>query len=433
MNDIPTNFGSGALLDSGIAAALEQRKAEDRKAIESMRCKLCDLIASIQQEDTTACDEAIQKAGEAQTELELVASEASAELSNAIAEHKDARRYLALFIQQHGLTRKAQPPKVGENLAQLALLTSIEACGTGLFLTAGGAMPSFAEAGGLALTASGTVILISAGSGHIAGRHIWYGVQGGLTDSVTLVKRWSARIAAPILAAGLGMLITAMAIVRGTGELSNITFSPNQLHAAATDIQAILLFAFGCATSAFAWWKGLSAFSDPYPGYLHVARAADVITEDARNTYDVAIDDIAVCVEDGREEIANARSALEEARNRRVDALAQAKCVRELSLSEIEHSAARFYAYRAKLIQNYRAVTGHDPEGAHIDWHDRRVLSGAMPDIKVDAELSLTSASERLNAASAALDSAAEKAATQVQDAYRNFVAQTGGCRNGTA
>ncbi|MEP2759007.1 MAG: hypothetical protein ABJP66_08080, partial [Hyphomicrobiales bacterium] len=254
---------------------------------------------------------------------------------------------------------------------------------------------------------------------------------GGLTDTVTLVKRWSARIAAPILAVGLGMLITAMAIVRGTGELSNITFSPSQLHAAVTDIQALFLLAFGCATSAFAWWKGLSAFSDPYPGYVNAAKAADQVAENARESYDISIEEIAECIEGGREEIANGRSALEKARNRRTQTRGHAKRVREVILSDIEHRAARFQEYRTRLVERYRAVTGHKPEGGNIEWHDRLALSSEIPDLEDDAELSFTSASERLNAANAALDVGAEKATARIQEAYRNFVTQIGGCRNG--
>lgn len=255
---------------------------------EQLRCakervkKSCDdLIA-----DQHALSSGTPELGVASIDIDGQLSQAESELNDAAKALHQAENAEAAFKPRHGLTREASDVFVPAGVLLLLIVMFGEGgINTSFFYNAHMVAGPFAALL-LSLLIAFANVSVSASAGYFIGRWLHYGQNAADADASELK---SARLRARGLLVGfigaIGWFHLTVGLVRAQ-ETLEITHSPEHYLALATVPEALFLVLIGVCMSALAFYKGMNAFDDPYPGYGARHRAVVAKREALRETYE---------------------------------------------------------------------------------------------------------------------------------------------------
>ncbi len=380
-----TRTTTDALLGAGIGSDLNNRKQEQdrkiRERIEHLTSDINDINSTAQayipSPDVTA-DTTV-------SELTALSDMAEAELSATGEAKKAALRYLTAFQIKHNIDRMPLIAKPSESAIFLAAMAVIEGIATALFFLGGGFTAEIGEALGLGLTISSVNVLLSACvGGFIFGRYWNYGMKCREPDAILKTKRWAARVCAALTVMAILTLLISSGIVRATGETENISFTFANLKTAASDFHSLMLWGIGLSFSIISWKKGLSAFSDPYPGLTEASRAVSCSEEEVKCLRESFLSEVDRIYGTASDDIADIADDIESTRTDIVKDIQEATNQREQILSAIAQAETEFEAFRAERISVHQMVNGELPDGHDVAGFDGTGLRVEIPSIEID-------------------------------------------------
>ncbi|MEP1932163.1 MAG: hypothetical protein ABJO52_20905 [Nisaea sp.] len=384
---MPKNTGMGvstdAVLGGGIRGSLEAwkqaRLEELNEDIVALRSAAEDLQAQIP---------AISLDSSAETvcaEIAGLAQSTCAELT-ALADQKlAAKRFQTAFQIKHNIDRQPIVPGPYDSLPMLIALITIEGVATSAFFFGGGFVSGIGEAMVTGLTISGVNVVLSAGlGGYVFGRYWNYGTKCREQDPKITIKRWAGRFGAVLTACGIATLLIASGIVRATGDTEQLSYTLESLSNAAANFNSLLLWGIGLSFSVLAWRKGLSAFSDPYPGLSEAASAVTKASVDAVSVRSDALEAVEDLHEDALAEAYDAAEEIEATKQDLIETLHDFRHERERVVSAIAQAASDYEAYKAEQINLHHMVSGTRPAGHNTPGIDTASLRAQIPSPSMD-------------------------------------------------
>lgn len=295
----------------------------------------------------------------AEVELSAAADHAVSRLKMAEQQADQSRRFQTATMVRHGIDRPVQNPDVILTCLIFCLLTVIEGLTTALFFQGGGFVAGIGEALGLGLTISGVNVLVAGliGGGFF-GRFWNYGINARHPDATMRTKRFWGRTGSVMTALCLAGLLIASGIVRATGETEHLSFTLETLGTAATDFHSLMLWIIGIAFAIIAWRKGLSAFSDSYPGYSQASEAVTQADTAFRKASDEAVHVIDAIHADAVAAIDDLADQIALEREDWIEAVHDARHHRQELLGEIDAVESGFVAFAAEELALNQMITG---------------------------------------------------------------------------
>ncbi|NOR61432.1 MAG: hypothetical protein GQ535_02920 [Rhodobacteraceae bacterium] len=373
------------MLGAGVRSDLNSWKQEfDRKIrerIEHLAADINDIKSMMQAyfpSPVATADTAISR-------IIALTDMVKADLSATGEFKKAALRYLNAFQIKHNIDRMLIIAKPSESAVFLAGMAVVEGIATALFFLGGGFTAGIGEALGLGLTISSVNVLLSACvGGFIFGRYWNYGIKCREADTIIKTKRWAARVCAVLTVLAILTLLISSGIVRATGETENISFSFTNLGTAASDFHSLMLWGIGLSFSIISWKKGLSAFSDPYPGLTEASRSVSYFKDETKSLHESFMSYIAELYDTANDDIAVIADDIESTRIDLLKYIQAATNQRELILSAIAQAETEFEAFRAERVSMHQMVNGELPDGHDLAGFDVTGLRAEIPSIEFD-------------------------------------------------
>ena len=355
------------------------------------------------------------------SEITSLADMAEAELLATGEAKKAAMRFLTAFLLKFNIDRMPFVAKPSESLEFLAAMAVVEGIATALFFLGGGFTAGIGEALGLGLTISTVNVLLSACvGGFIFGRYWNYGVKCREPDAIIKTKRLAARVCAVLTVLAILTLLISSGIVRATGETDNISFTFTNLKTAASDFHSLMLWGIGLSFSIISWRKGLSAFSDPYPGLTEASRSVSHFEEEVKFLHERFLLEVEKSYDTANDEIADMADEIESTRTELVRDIQDVSNQRQQLLSAISQAETDFKAYRAEQISVHQMVTGELPDGHDMESFDGTGLRAEIPPIEIDTSAFGDGFSAARIRAQTALASANKDAVIAINTAFQN-------------
>lgn len=418
-----TRASTDAILGGRIDGRLERwKQSKHQQLSENLADILCD-IEKLKSDSEGNISSPQSITDRAEYTMSGSASSAVAQLESLAKQKQTANRYLAAFQLKHNIDRIPFTPKVFENIMILSVLSTFEGLATAAFFYGGGFVSSVSQALVLGLTISGVNVLLSAGlGGFVFGRFWSYGLKSRERDAIVNHKRWAARIGCIFTIGSIIALLLASGIVRATGDTENLSFSLENLAIAASDFHSLMLWGLGIGFSVLAWRKGLSAFTDVYPGFTEAAISVNRVSEQADKVlYDTLdnIDYIGDNAENILEDISNEVNDIKEDLSKdKLDIHHQSENLRQ-SIVQAEHD---FEAYKAEQIAFHQMVTGKQPEGYDRVFFDGNKLQEKIPDKVLDIGMFASKFPMESKAANSQLSISQKSSVKNIHAAYRQFL-----------
>jgi hypothetical protein len=365
---IHTDAITNAILGGDVDASLKDWAHQEVTALIPAITEYRNLLDDLDPQDSTPSAQPEAIADVAEAELGAAAEHAVSQIEMA-AHHADhARRFQNAMMVRHNIDRPVHHPDTTQNSFYFGFLTVGEGLTTALFFLGGGFVAGIGEALGLGLTISGVNVLVAGliGGGFF-GRFWNYGINARHPDGMMRSKRLFGRLGSVMTALCLAGLLITSGIVRATGETEHLSFTLDTLGAAASDFHSLMLWAIGAAFMILAWRKGLSAFSDPYPGLSHASKAVALAEEANRKVCADAVKEIDQVHDNALEDIDALSNGVDQDREAWLEAVHDARHEREALLGEIATIESGFAAFAAEeyaLIQMVRSRSSTNPDPA---------------------------------------------------------------------
>lgn len=355
------------------------------------------------------------------SEIMATAQRAESQIEVSKTEIAGAQQSVRTFRFQHSLTRNAMPVNASANIVFFSILTMAEGFLTAMFFYGGGHVPSIATALGLGLTVSGINVLVAGVlGGGFAGKFWNYGLEAHQSSPKIRQKRLAGRVGSVFLIFVIVGFLAITGIVRATGETEHISYSLIALSTAASDFHSIMLWIVGGAFAALSWRKGLSAFSDPYPGYTQETKQANDARELLDLNYEVALEDIDSLHDDAKQGLADALDFIEEQHHDLQEARQELSHHREEVLAFIPKMGCEFRAFVAEQINTHQLITGEKIDGQlKIRWGiDVNALLREVPPVPDIPASNTTDFVAELDRSNAALLQTRQAAIEKITHAY---------------
>jgi hypothetical protein len=412
-----------AVLGGGIRGSLEAKKQE---CLEGLNEEIVALRSAAEDIQSLAGMSPVSLDGIAEpaaAEITGVAESASAELSLVAFEKQAAKRFQIAFQIKHNIDRQPIVPRLYDSLPMLTGLTLVEGVATSAFFFGGGFVSGIGEAAVLGLTISSVNVVLSAGlGGHVFGRYWNYGTECREQDLKIKIKRWAGRVGSVLTAGGIGSLLLASGIVRATGETEHLSFTFESLLEAASDFHSLMLWGIGLCFSILSWKKGLSAFSDPYPGLAEAAKAVSKASETAQGLREDAFGEIEDIHQDALDALSEIENEADERRQEFNDTLQDFRHDRERLVSAISQAETDFEAFRAEQVSLHYMVSGEKPVGWNTPGIDTEKLTAQIPSISIGATSLGAAAPQASKHARDLLANARKSAVETIAAAYKHTV-----------
>lgn len=348
-----------AKLGGGIIPAIQSWK---RKKLQELNRKTIDLKTKIEGLLLRGFESGQSPSSVAETAANQIASEAEAStfhLAAAAKKERNARQEQNSLKLKHNIVRDPEETDSLTSCTVLGAMATIEGAVTGLFFLGGGFVPSVAEAMGLGFTISIVNIILSAGlGGFICGRYWNYGLKAREDDSTMKQARLAGRIGCVLVAAMISCLLLASGIVRATGETQGLSYSLESISLAASDFHSLMLWFIGISFSIISWRKGLSAFSDPYPGLTKASKLVKQAEENIELIYEDARFEIEEIYEDAVSEIEDIEDQFLENTEMEIEEVQEVCHLREEVLSDISQAKDEFAEFFEEQVDIHQKVTG---------------------------------------------------------------------------
>lgn len=386
---MPNKTGIGvstdAVLGGGIKGSLEAWKQDRSRVLSAEIVELRSTAEDIQIQANTS---PVLPAGTAEAvgaDINGIAQSASAELAAISDEKHAAKRFQIVFQIKHNLDRQPVVPEPYDSLPALATMAMVEGVATSAFFYGSGLTSGMGGAAALGLTISSVNVVLSAGlGGFVCGRYWNYGAKCRDPDTIITIKKWAGRTGAVLTAGAIGTLLVASGVVRATGDTEQLSYSFESLSTAASDFNSLMLWGIGASFSVLSWRKGLSAFSDSYPGFAEAAMAVVKASAKAERVRDDALDHIDDLHEDALADIDDIRADIDDQRQDLTDVLRDFQHDRERVISAITQANTDFEAYRAEQINLHHMITGSKPDGHDTPGIQTDELLDQVPNISID-------------------------------------------------
>ncbi|PJE26418.1 hypothetical protein SAMN06297129_3763 [Pseudooceanicola antarcticus] len=419
--DTLTKSTTDTVLGSGIESALQEwirpRSQELTEMISDLRARVDDLSTSAEEMAVLSASDVAERAT---AEIAAEADTAAANILSKGKERSQARQYQAVFQLQHNLPRPPQVPDIVNSVILLLLAILIEGIATAAFFLGGGFVAGAGEALVIGLTISGVNTLTSAGiGGFVCGRYWNYGLKCREPDAAMAIKRWTARVGAILTVCAIGGLLIASGIVRATGETDHLSFSLEAIGAAATNFHSLMLWAIGACFAILSWKKGMTAFSDAYPGFSAASKAVSTATEETKLLHHNGLSEIDTVYEEAIEKIAEIGDDINDARAGRREERRALVHEREHLIGKISGLADDFLAFRAEQIGQYEAITGRKPADVNMAPIDTAKLTALLPEIPKDTPNRNSGSADSRKQAVAVLSATRSKSIEAVNTAYQ--------------
>lgn len=305
----------------------------------------------------------------------LLLAEKKVTLSRAVR-FKEAYRML------HGLVREAAEPSAAISAMVLGIMVFGEALINAAFFQNAYMVATPTAALLTSTLISATNILASALAGFFIGRKLNYGRSAIERDAPEFRRvRLRARLLLAGCIAAIGFLHLTVGLVRSQETLSAVHHSLAAYGELLNTPEAVLLVITGLCLSALAFFKGMTAFSDPYPHYGAYQRAINEAQEELLDLQEDLTDQIGEIFDQAEEADANAhkeRRAKVKAHNALVQRCHSAH--RDLA-KNIALAKRRLAAQTAQLLDTYRASGGKaDLEMAQADQAFEGYLNASLPE-----------------------------------------------------
>lgn len=386
---MPKKTGNGvstdAVLGGGIQGSLEAWKQDRSGDLSADIVTLRSAAEDIQVQAKTSPTLPDGTAEAVCADINGIAQSASAELAALADEKHAAKRFQVAFQIKHNLDRQPIVPEPYDSVPMLTTMAVVEGGATAAFFFGGGFASGIGESAALGLTISGVNVVLSAGLGGYAfGRYWNFGAKCRDSDTIITLKKWSGRTGAVLTAGAIGTLLAASGIVRATGDTEDLSYSFESLSTAASDFHSLMLWGIGVSFSVLSWRKGLSAFSDPYPGFAEAAKAVVNASAKAERVRDDALDHIDDLHEDALADIDDIGADIDDQRQELTDALHDFQHDRERVFSAITQATTDFEAYRAEQINLHHMISGARPDGHDTPGIQTDKLLDQVPNISID-------------------------------------------------
>lgn len=344
----------GGGIDAGIARKASKLHVELDQKILDCNDHLAELKAASQ--DIKPSPGAVSDLKKSQ--IGATASSAVSQLETAGENKQAAENYRRQFQLLHSLTRPPIHPDATMSLMIFAIFAVFEGAMTALVFLGGGHVAGVPEALGLGLTISGANILLSGIiGGNIAGKYWNYGSEAIDDNPKYKHVRIAGRTASITVCMLVICLLLLSGIVRSTGT-TQISYSLESLTVAVSDFHSIILWVLGGNFAVLSWFKGLRAFSDPYPNYSDATHAENTAQQSIEAIHDDALGELDRHYNDAINAIQGmADEVTENARDVR-KGIQETHGHREAVLSEISKADVEFSAFVAKQIEVHEIVTG---------------------------------------------------------------------------
>lgn len=211
-------------------------------------------------------------------------------------------------------------------------------------------------------------------------------------------------------------------IVRATGDTEGLSFGLENLAIAASDFHSLMLWGLGVGFSVLAWRKGLSAFTDIYPGFSDAAYSINEVSEAAQKELNDSLGDIEDAHDDAVEALEDLSDDVDDMKEQlgedRIDIHHHSESLRQA----VVQAEQGFEAYKAEQIAFHQVVTGKLPEGHDGVFFDKQWLLEQIPDIAIDTNIYARGFLEAHKAAQSRISLARKSAIETVHAAYKQFL-----------
>ena len=272
---------NGQPIDSALYEKRGEYEDQLRSAQEVVK-KLCDDVAADRDMPTLGASEMSL----AMVEIDGLLSQAESEMSDAAHALRQAENAEAAFKPRHGITREPTEPEPLSAALLLAILMFVEGGINASFFHSAHMVAGPFAALLLSLLIALVNVTVSASAGYFIGRWLSYG-QNAADADVPAFKKTRQRAQALLVGfvVVIGWFHLSVGLVRAQ-ETLEITHSPEHYLALTTTPEALFLVLIGTCLSVLAFFKGMNAFDDPYPGYGARHRAVVTKREALRETFE---------------------------------------------------------------------------------------------------------------------------------------------------
>lgn len=411
----------GSALGGGIDAGIAKKASEVHVELDQKILGCNERLAELKADSQEIAPSPAAVSDLKKSQIGAAASSAVSQLKTAGENKQAAENYRRQFQLLHSLTRPPIHPDAAMSLMIFAVFAVIEGAMTALVFLGGGHVASVTEALGLGLTISCANILLSGViGGNIAGKYWNYGTEAIDDNPKYKQMRIAGRTASIIVCLLVICLLLLSGIVRATGT-TQISYSLESLTVAVSDFHSIILWVLGGSFAVLSWFKGLRAFSDPYPNYSDAAQAESIALQSIEAVHDNALGEIGWHYNDGVNLIQGmADEVTKNAQNIR-QGIQDTASHREAVLCEIAKADVEFSAFVAKQIEVHEIVTRERLDHSSLPhWGiDVNKLKGRITPVEVDiSNLSAGFTEERQQALDELLN-ARQAAIEKIDAAYQ--------------
>ncbi|PUB90891.1 MAG: hypothetical protein DBP01_05195 [gamma proteobacterium symbiont of Ctena orbiculata] len=276
---------SGLPIESALYEKRGEYEEQLRTAQESVK-KLCgDVIA-----DQHALASSSPEISLTPVDVDGLFSQAKSELCDAAQALRHAQDAETAFKPRHGLTREPNESEILSAVLLLLIVMFGEAAINGSFFYSAHMVTGPFAALLLSVLIAFVNVLVSACGGYFIGRWLNYG-QNSADASEFRSARWRAQVLLLGFVIIMGWFHLSVGLVRAQ-ESMNVVHSLEHYLALITIPEALFLILIGICMSVLAFYKGMNAFDDPYPGYGARHRAVIAKRETLRETYEAFAEDL---------------------------------------------------------------------------------------------------------------------------------------------
>lgn len=271
----------------------------------------------------------------------------------------------ANFQQDHGLSREPRKPSVLLNVCLLGMMMGVEAfVNTGFFANAY-MVATPAQGFLVSCLIAATNIMVSACGGFFIGRYLGYG-KSALDPDLYRAVRQRAKLGLGVFLLVVTLFHLVVGLVRSQESLSLVEHSFTAYLGILASPESVFLILVGICLSAIAFVKGVSAFSDPYPGYSTVQSAIDDLD-----------DQIETLREDSADDIENLYSE-------RLEEQESAHKTRHKAIETFNRARDKAHSTKRALVQSVRSAEDQlSQQGAALYAKRQRIAGGTLPPFDV--------------------------------------------------